>query len=232
MLSLRRQISLSLSLTLFPTPFRPSPHLDSLALFLFMWNSKRLQMYFLSGVDSAQRPCLLCKSGLKERMVMTVALWDYKRVKFKRSQHIRAPVNQAGPSARVLQAPECLADVCVYSCPRCSRVCACARVCVLARARERCGNGRIKGSGSLVQCRTFSASFLLFCPLLTRQREAKYEQPGFGHEMQRCDAASLNKGGEKKDVCYKPMSHFIETGRRVSAFSGMFCTTACFAANQ
>lgn len=189
MLSLRRQNSPSLSLTLSQLPFSPPP------------TSTRMLFFFsLCGIQSGCKcifylpsvPAFYAKAGLKERMVMTVALWDSKRVKFKRSQHIRAPVNHPGPSARLLRAPECLADVCVYSCPRCSR--ACARACV--RVRERCGNGGIKGSGSLLQCRTFSASFLLFCPLLTRKEEASRQD--FGHKMQRHIAALLNKGGDKK----------------------------------
>lgn len=120
---------------------------------------------------------------------MTVALWDYKQVEFKRSQHIRAPVNQAGPSARVLRAPECLVDLCLDSCPRCSGVSAPVRVraCVRTIGEWKDQRQRQLGAVQSVLC--------LIPPLLSTIDSAKY-----GGELWAQDAerdASLSEGGGK-----------------------------------
>lgn len=76
----------------------------------------------------AHCPPLLCKVCWR-RMVMTLALWDYKWVKFKRSLYIWAPVNQTRPvpGLQAEKAKECLAYVCVTSVR--ALVCVCMCVC-------------------------------------------------------------------------------------------------------
>lgn len=98
---LRRPISPSLALSQPPSLSLPPPRLACF-FFSLCGIQRGCKCIFLSGVHSAERPAwaLYARAGWR-RMVMTVAFWDHKRVKFKRSQHIRAPVNQAGPSARV-----------------------------------------------------------------------------------------------------------------------------------
>lgn len=103
----------------------------------------------------ASCPPLLCKQSWR-RMVMTLALWDSKWVKFKRSLYITAPVNQTWP------VPECVA--CVFTC---------LVVCMLLSQGVMVGGslvGGIEGSKNpgLVQYRTgCSSAYLSFCQLLT-----------------------------------------------------------------
>lgn len=79
---------------------RSSPPSSPSLLFacFLMWNSKQLQMYFLSGTHFAERLCppLLCRVRWR-RIVMTLALWDSKWAEFKCSLYITGPVSQQRP---------------------------------------------------------------------------------------------------------------------------------------
>lgn len=82
-----------------------------------MWNSKQLQMYFLSGTHFAERLCppLLCRVRWR-RIVMTLALWDSKWAEFKCSLYITGPVNQQRPVPGLQAEGAKKCAQCVFTC--------------------------------------------------------------------------------------------------------------------
>lgn len=82
-----------------------------------MWNSKQLQMYFLSGTHFAERLCppLLCRVRWR-RIVMTLALWDSKWAEFKCSLYITGPVNQQRPAPGLQAEGAKKCAQCVFTC--------------------------------------------------------------------------------------------------------------------
>lgn len=118
-----------------------------------MWNSKQLQMYFLSGTHFAERLCppLLCRVRWR-RIVMTLALWDSKWAEFKCSLYITGPINQQRPVPGLQAEGAKKCAQCVFTCVH---TCGCMlltqmRVGGLARSTWRHGSKH----QSLVRCRT------------------------------------------------------------------------------
>lgn len=118
-----------------------------------MWNSKQLQIYFLSGTHFAERLCppLLCRVRWR-RIVMTLALWDSKWAEFKCSLYITGPVNQQRPAPGLQAEGAKKCAQCVFTCVH---TCGCMlltqmRVGGLARSTWRHGSKH----QSLVRCRT------------------------------------------------------------------------------
>lgn len=95
--SLRCLISLSLLPASPPSLSLSLPLSRSLICFFDVEFKAAANVFFIWHTFCwASCPALLCKAGWR-RMVMTLALWDSKWVKFKWSLYIRAPVNQTSP---------------------------------------------------------------------------------------------------------------------------------------
>lgn len=105
---------------------------------------------------------------------MTVALWDYKRVKFKRSQHIRAPVNHAGPHCQVCErrVPESVQRTCVFTAARVAAGCVSGGGGRMGRV-PRLGGGGWRDQSRRAWCsaeRSLLHTSPLFCPLQRKKQ--------------------------------------------------------------